>query len=138
MSEPKFFSEEWCREALKLEEAHNPEMRKTLKNPDTFSHVLGFEVADRPGVIVHGQYVEGRPAVWTSENLFPDDQIWAAFRANLEHFQEAVSGKTPAASLVMGGKIRLVRGSMKDAIENAQPLNLLMRLWGTVPTDWDI
>lgn len=138
MSEPKFFSEEWCREATKVEHARSDELVKILKNPATFTHVLAFEVADRPGVVVHGQYVEGRPTAWTSENLFPEDEIWAQFKAKLEHFQEALSGKTPGAHLVMGGKMRLVKGSMKDAVENAEPLNLLMRLWGTVPTDWDI
>lgn len=138
MSELKFFSEEWCREATKSEQANADELVKVFKDPATFTHVLGFVVADRPGVAVQGEYVEGRVQQWTSENLLPQDQLWACFKGNLEHFQEGVTGQKPAASLVMGGKIRLIHGSMKDALENAQAMNTLMNHWGTIPTDFDI
>jgi hypothetical protein len=33
--------------------------------------------------------------------------------------------------------MRLVKGSMKDAIANAEALNVIVRNWGKVPTDWD-
>lgn len=138
MTDPKFLSEEWCSEATNIEHSMGDEVLKIFKKPAQFTHVLQFEVGDRPGVVVQGEYVGGRVKAWTSGNLHPADQVWASFRAKLEHFQEATSGRTPAASLVMGGKIRLVKGSMKDAIENAEALNFLLRSWGTVPTDWDI
>jgi hypothetical protein len=138
MSDPTFFSEEWCQFALKAEQADSTKIMKALKNPKTFTHVLAFEVADRPGVQTHLKYDAGRATAWTALDLFDESEVWARFRANLEHFQEAASGKTPAANLVMSGKMRLVKGTMKDAVENAQSLTLLVRSWGTVPTDWGI
>ena len=38
----------------------------------------------------------------------------------------------------MAGKMRIVKGTMKDAIENAKSLTLFMRSWGNVPTDWNV
>ncbi len=138
MSESKFFSEEWCQLAMKAEQAESARMQKAFKNPRTFSHVLAFEVADRPGILCHVKYEAGRTTAWTCTDLYPEDEVWARFRANLEHFQEGASGKTPAANLVMAGKMRLTKGTMKDAVENAQSLSLLVRTWGNVPTDWEI
>jgi hypothetical protein len=38
----------------------------------------------------------------------------------------------------MAGKVRLTRGTMKNAIENARALNVLVGAWGDLPTDWDV
>jgi hypothetical protein len=138
MNEPKFFSEEWCQFALKAEQAESTRIMKALKKPHTFTHVLAFEVADRPALKCHVKYEAGRTTVWTATDLFDEAEVWARFRADLEHYQEAASGRTPAANLVMAGKMRLVKGTMKDAVENAQSLTLLVRCWGNVPTDWDV
>lgn len=138
MTDLKFFSEEWCAEATRVEQIRSDEVVKTFKNPAKFNHVLAFAVADRPGVFAQAEYVEGRLKAWTSGSLYSDDEVWSSFRANLEHYQEATSGKTEPTKLFMGGKIRLVKGTMKDAMENAKALDLLMKIWGTVPTDWDI
>ena len=82
--------------------------------------------------------VAGHVVSWTASNFFDEDQIFAAFHATIDHFREAAEGRTPAANLVMGGKMKLVRGTMKDAIENARALNVLIGAWGDLPTDWDV
>jgi putative sterol carrier protein len=138
MAEHKFFSEEWCQEALKSEQALPDKVLKEFKNAPKFTHIMGFEVTDRPGVAVQGDYIKGRVQSWTSKNLLPQEQLWALFKGKLENYREAVTGKTPAVNLVMSGKIRLAKGTMKDALENAKGLDILLRHWGTVPTDWDI
>ncbi|HSV41596.1 MAG TPA: hypothetical protein VLI04_22720 [Nocardioidaceae bacterium] len=135
----KFFSEEWCTAAAA---AHHGELAvrqsKALKDAANFNRVLAFTVAGRPDLTTHVEIVAGRVVNWTATDLFPDDQIFASFQGKAEHFREAAEGKTPAANLVMGGKVRLVKGTMKDAIENARALNVLIGAWGDLPTDWDV
>lgn len=135
----KFFSDEWCAAAAA---AHQGELAvrqaKALKDPANFNRVLAFGVTDRPDLISHVEVVAGRVVSWSATNLFPEDQVFASFQGKVEHFREAAEGKTPAANLVMGGKVRLVKGSMKDAIENAKALNVLIGAWGDVPTNWDV
>jgi hypothetical protein len=135
----KFFSEEWCAAAAA---AHHGELavrqEKALKDPANFNRVLAFGVTDRPDLTSHCEVAAGRVVNWTATNLYPEDQVFASFQGKVEHFREAAEGKTPAANLVMGGKVRLVKGTMKDAIENARALNVLIGAWGDLPTDWDV
>lgn len=135
----KFFSDEWCAAAAA---AHEGELAvrqaKALKDPANFNRILAFGVTDRPDLTSHVEIVAGRVVSWSATKLFPEDQIFASFQGKVEHFREAADGKTPAANLVMGGKVRLVKGTMKDAIENARALNVLIGAWGDLPTDWDV
>lgn len=135
----KFFSEEWCAAAAA---AHQGELAvrqsKALKDPANFNRILGFGVTDRPDLVTQVEVVAGRVVSWSATNLHPEDQVFASFQGKVEHFREAAEGGTPAANLVMGGKVRLVRGTMKDAIENARALNVLIGAWGDLPTDWDV
>lgn len=135
----KFFSDEWCAAAAA---AHHGDLAarqaKALKDPANFNRILAFGVTDRPDLISHVEVVAGRVVNWSASNLYPEDQIFAGFQGTVEHFREAAEGKTPAANLVMGGKVRLVKGTMKDAIENARALNVLIGAWGELPTDWDV
>jgi hypothetical protein len=131
----KFFSDDWCAAALSCRDGDGE--RKVTKNPDSFTHVLAFEVTDRPELVTHMQYVAGHAVKFSATDLVEEDQVWARFKAKAEHFREAVEGRTPAANLVMRGSMRLVKGSMKDAIANAEALNVIVRNWGKVPTDWD-
>jgi len=138
MTEHKFFSEEWCQEALKSEQVLTEEMLKEVKGFNKFTHIMGFEVIGRPGMVVQGDYIEGRIQSWTSKNLVPEDKVWLLFRARLEHFREAVTGNSPTLNLVMRGKLRLAKGSMKESLESTPAMDRLLRHWGTVPTDWNI
>jgi hypothetical protein len=135
----KFFSDEWCAAAAA---AHHGDLAvrqaKALKDPANFNRILAFGVTDRPDLTSHVEIVAGRVVSWSATNLFPEDQIFASFQGKVEHFRDAAQGKTPAANLVMGGKVRLVKGTMKDAIENARALNVLIGAWGDLPTDWDV
>jgi len=136
----KFFSEEWCDAALAAHVGALAEAEaKAVKDPANFNRVIAFEIADRPDLVTHLEYAGGRAVSWRSAtNLFDEDRVCACFRGKVEHFREAAEGKTPAANLVMGGKVRLAKGSMKDAIENAKALNIIIRAWGDLPTDWDV
>jgi hypothetical protein len=119
----KFFSDEWCAAAAA---AHQSELAvrqaKALKDPANFNRILAFGVTDRPDLTSHVEIVAGRVVSWSATNLFPDDQIFASFQGKVEHFRE----------------VRLVKGTMKDAIENARALNVLIGAWGDLPTDWDV
>ncbi len=135
----KFFSEEWCAAAAA---AHHGELAvrqaKALRDPAKATYILAFEVVDRPDLVTHVEIVAGHVKSWTATNLYAEDQIFASFLGTIEHYRDAAEGKTPAANLVMGGKVRLTRGTMKNAIENARALNVLLGAWGDLPTDWDV
>jgi hypothetical protein len=73
MSSVKFFSERWCEEALRAETAHD-RLLKAFKDPKTFTHVLAFELTDRPRLVSLLKYVERRPVAWTSTELSAEDE----------------------------------------------------------------
>jgi hypothetical protein len=135
----KFFSEEWCAAAAA---AHHGELAvrqaKALRDPASATYIIAFEVVDRPDLVTHVEIVAGHVESWTATNLYPEDKIFASFLGAIDHFRDAAEGRTPAANLVMGGKVRLTRGTMKNAIENARALNVLVGAWGDLPTDWDV
>lgn len=134
----KFFTPGWCVQARKAEQAAADEIIKRFKNPPTFTHVLALEVADHPELITHLEYREGRSVVWTTDSLFREDDVWARFTAPLDVWRQAAEGKAKASNLVMAGKIKLVKGAMKDALENAAPFDRLVQCFGAVDTDWDV
>jgi putative sterol carrier protein len=133
----KIFSEEWCKLAMAAENEASPEIIKRFKRPTEFTHVFALEVGDRPGVQVHLKYEEGHCVALTSE-LFPEDEVWARFTASLETWQKAVSGGAKPSNLVMAGKMKLTKGAMKDALENAAPFDRLVQSFGEVDTDFEI
>lgn len=133
----KFFSENWLKEAHELERAVTDESYKLLKNPETFSHVLVFEVADHPGVSSSLQFEAGRSVAWTASSV-PDDQAWARLVGNLEDWRSCAEGRTSASTQVMSGRIKIAKGDMMDAFANAPALDMLARLFGNVDTDWNL
>jgi putative sterol carrier protein len=134
----KFFSQAWTDQALKAEKAAADDIFKRLKNPKTFSHVIALEVTDRPGLVTHIQYAEGRSVTWTATELFAEGTVWSRFTANLSDWRAAAEGKAKASNLVMAGKFKLVKGAMKDALENAPAFDRLVQTFGEVDTDWDV
>src|SRR5205823_14174492 len=135
----KFFSDEWCAAAAA---AHQGDLAvrqaKALRDPAKANYILAFAVVDRPDIVSQVEIVAGHVKSWSATKLYPEDKIFARFIGSIENFRDAAEGRTPAANLVMGGKMRLTKGTMKDAIENARALNVLIGAWGDLPTDWDV
>jgi putative sterol carrier protein len=134
----KFFTEGWVTSALVAEQAAGDDIYKRFKRPAEFTHVLVLEVSDHPELKTHLEYRQGRSVKWTATELFPEDQVWARFTANLGDWRSAAEGKAKASNLVMAGKIKLTKGTMKDALENAAPFDRLVQSFGEVDTDWDV
>lgn len=137
MSELKFFSEEWCEQALIAEREAAVAIYNGFKDATTFTHVLALECIDRPDLITHIQYVQGKSVKWTT-NLFPEDEVWARFRAKVEHWRQAAEGVKPGSDLIMAGRIKLAKGTMTSAVENAGAFNNFVASWGKVSTDWNV
>lgn len=135
--ELKFFSEEWVEEALKAERAAGDNINAGFKDPDNFNHVLALECSDRPELVSHIEYVGGHSASWSTKP-FDESRVWTRFVATVETWRAAAEGKSPGSNLIMGGKIKLTKGPMKGAVENANAFNRFVRSWGEVPTDWDV
>ena len=130
-----FFSPAWCAQALRAENDATAEIYKRFRKPTEFTHVLALEVADRPGLVSHIEYKEGRAVAWTAGS-YPEEQVWARFIGNLEDWRAGAEGQAKASNLVMAGRLKLTKGAMKDALENAAPFDRLVQCFGVVPTDW--
>lgn len=137
MADVKFFSEEWCEQALAAEKEASTQIYAGFKDPSTFTHVMSVECTDRPGLITHIEYVQGRAKSWSTK-LWPEDDVWARFTADLETWRSAAEGDEQGSSLIMAGKIKLAKGLMKSLVENADAFNNWVLSWGDVPTDWDV
>jgi hypothetical protein len=133
----KFFSTDWCGQALQAENAAAPEIVKRFRKAGEFTHVLALEVSDRPGIVSHLRYEQGRCVSWTA-GAHPEDEVWARFSAPLAVWQTAGCGEAKASNLVMAGKMKLTKGQIKDAIENAAPFDRLVQCFTTLDTDWDL
>jgi hypothetical protein len=136
MSE-KFFSEAWTQEALKVERAAADDIYKRFKDPNSKTMVLAMSVADRPGVATNIEYVAGRSKAWSSQP-FDEDRVWARFSADLDVWRSAAEGNAKASNLVMAGKIKLVKGELNEAVDNARAFDRLVETFGEVDTDWEI
>jgi hypothetical protein len=132
-----FFSQPWCEAALAAENAATADIFKRFRKGAEFTHVLALEVADRPGVLSHVEYVAGRAVAWTA-GAYDEELVWARFSGNLEAWTTVSEGRAKASNLVMAGKLKLTKGAMKDALENAAPFDRLVACFGAVPTDWSV
>ena len=65
-----------------------------------------------------------------------EEQVWARFTGNLEEWRAGAEGQAKAGNLVMAGRLKLTKGAMKDALENAAPFDRPVQCFGVVPTDW--
>jgi putative sterol carrier protein len=136
MSE-KFFSASWVREAIEAERSVSDEIYKRFRNPESFTHILAFDVEDRPGLSTYLEYVQGRAKSWTATPI-DENRVWARFGAKLDVWRSAAQGQAKASNLVLSRKIKLLKGSLIDAVAAASPFNRLVRSWGDVDTDWHV
>jgi hypothetical protein len=132
----KLFTEEWCVDARKAEADAADAIRMLFKDADTFTHVLSLEAVDIPGRIIHIDYVQGRLMTMTTE-LFDEERVWTRFSAKADIWRLAANG-TPASNLIMGGKMKVLKGSMNDLVANAGAFNRLNVAFGEVDTDYSV
>ena len=133
----KFFSDSWLKAAHEAERAVTEQSYALLKDPETFSHVMTFEISDRPGLASFIEFKNGRSVSWTSTPV-PEDQVWGRFVGKLEDWRLCAEGKASASTQIMAGKIKIAKGDMMAAFANAPALDMLVRLFGDVDTDWDV
>lgn len=132
----KFFSQEWCDAALEAVNA-NEAFRAGLKDPSTFTNKMEFGVLGLDGVASHVESKEGRIVSWTPRK-FDESELWIIINGSLNTFQTAAAGREGGEKLLMTGQIKLAKGPVSAAIENAEALNVFLRTWGEIPTDWDV
>ena len=136
MSE-KFFSEGWLKLAHEAERAVTDQSYALMKDPETFTHVMTFEISDRPGVSSSIQFTSGRSVTWTV-TPFPEEQVWGRFIGPLEAWRACAEGKASASTQIMSGKIKIAKGDLMEAFAQAPALDLLVRIFGEIDTDWDV
>jgi hypothetical protein len=129
-----FFSQAWCAAATSKAN-DNAAMRKGFKNPADFNHVMAFVVTDRDELTAEVQFSDGRVTSWVPGALRADE-MWAVLAADTATWRSAAEGDGNASKLLMAGRIKLRRGPIGAAIENAGALDQFVMSWGNVPTDW--
>ncbi len=136
MSE-KFFSEDWLKLAHERERAVTDQSYALMRDPETFTHVMAFEVTDRPGVASYIEFVNGRSVAWTT-TPYAEEDVWGRFAGPLEAWRMCAEGKASASTQIMSGKIKIAKGDLMESFAQAPALDLLVRLFGDVDTDWDV
>ncbi len=136
MTDAKFFSQAWCDKAIQAVNA-NEAMRAGFKDPDAFTNKMAFVCTDRPDCAVHLEWDKGRVVSWTTPK-FDESELWLVINGTQETWRTAASGAEEGGKLLMGGKIKIAKGPMSAAIENAGAFNSFLATWGEVATDWDV
>lgn len=130
-----FFSEEWCAAAL-LAVNSNDAVYQGFKDPGAFTNRMEFACTDRE-VVSHVEWDKGKVISWTPPK-FDEGDLWVVINGEIANWQRAAAGEEEGGKLLMAGQIKLAKGPMSAAIENAGALNHFLLSWGQVPTDWDI
>lgn len=134
MSDPvKFFSKEWCEQAKDAINA-NKAMYQGFRDPETFTHKMQFDCDDSDAVI-HIEWEKAR-VVYMGPPTFADEDLFLIIRASVDTWRTAAEGDVEGGKLLMGGKIKFVKGPVSAAVQNAGAFNNFLLAWGEVPTDW--
>jgi putative sterol carrier protein len=132
----KFFSKEWCEQAIKAINASEA-MYKGFRDPNNFTNKMQFDCEDRPDLTVHLEWEKAK-LVYLGPPTFPDEDLWLIIRASVDTWKTAAEGAVEGGKLLMGGKIKFVKGPITAAVQNAGAFNNFLLAWGQVPTDWDV
>ncbi|RGP46350.1 hypothetical protein AWH04_04240 [Rhodococcus erythropolis] len=132
----KFFSQEWCDAARKAVNA-NAAVHQGFKDAANFTNKMGFAVIEREDLVTHIEWDRGKIVSWTPRT-FVDDELWIVLNGSLDSWKLAADGKEEGGRLLMAGAIKLSKGPMSAAIENAGAFNNFLLTWGQVPTEWAV
>ncbi|PQP18960.1 SCP2 sterol-binding domain-containing protein [Rhodococcus opacus] len=134
--ELKFLSPEWCNAALEAVNA-NPDVYRGFKDPSTFTNRMEFGCTDRDDLGCHLEWDRGKIISWTPPK-FDESDLWVVIHGSRDAFQRAAAGDEEGGMLLMSGQLKLIKGPMSAAIENAGALNNFLLSWGRVPTNWAV
>lgn len=129
------FSQQWCDAARDIVNS-DPQVYADLHDAPTFTNHMHFGLISRPEVAVHLDWEQGRVGQWTPAH-YREDDLWAMLNAEVETWKQCAEGAS-GSKLLMAGKIKLAKGPMAAAIQNAKALDRFLNCWGQIPTDWNI
>lgn len=131
-----FFSPEWCDAAKEVANA-NDAMYEGFKDASTFSHVMALGVVGHPEIGSEVEFEKGRIVSWSPGSIENSD-AWAILNGDIDSWRKCAEGQARGQQLLMAGKIKLAKGPIGSAIENASALNNWLLSWGQVETDWNV
>jgi hypothetical protein len=132
-----FFSQQWCDAAREAANA-NEAMYQGFKDPATFTHIMALSVIGRDDLTSYVEFKEAQIISWVSGATLPDSEIWAVIAADPQSWRDCAEGRSEGQKALIAGKLKLLKGPITAAIENADALNNYLYSWGQVPTDWNI
>jgi hypothetical protein len=131
-----FFSQQWC-DAAKAVTNTNEEMTRGFKDAGSFTNRMAFGTLDRPDLVTYVEWKAGQVVSWTPAQ-FDEADLWVIIDAALPTWRECAEGASEGKTLLMAGQLKLVKGPITAAIENANAFNSFLRSWGRVDTDWNV
>lgn len=131
-----FFSQAWCDAATTAANA-NEAMYQGFKDAASFTNRMAFGTLGRDDLITHVEWQAGRILSWTPPQ-FDESDLWVIINADLPTWQECADGVSDGRKMLMAGRLKLAKGPITAAIENADALNNLLLSWGQVDTDWNV
>ena len=132
----KFFSQEWC-DAARAAVNANEAVYQGLKNPDTFTNRMQLGCTGRDDLVSHIEWDKGKVVSWTPRT-FDESDLWLILNGNRDAWERAADGTDEGGKLLMAGELKLAKGPLTAAIENAAALNNFLLSWGQVPTEWAV
>ncbi|QXC46341.1 hypothetical protein [Rhodococcus qingshengii] len=135
MSYP-FFSQDWCDAAKSVANANTATYRG-FKDPATFTNRMAFGTLGRKDLVTHVEWKAGQIISWTPAQ-FDETDLWVIIDAALSTWRECAEGVSEGKKLLMAGQLKLMKGPITAAIENADAFNSFLRSWGQVDTDWNV
>ena len=131
-----FFSQAWCDEAK--DACNSTEaIYKGFKDPSTFTNYMAFGTVGRDDLVTHLQWKGGQLVSWTLAQ-YDESDLWVVTNADLATWRECADGVSEGKKLLMAGRLKLVKGPITAAIQNADAFNNFLRSWGQVATDWNV
>lgn len=131
----KFFSPQWCVEMAQIANADD-QMYRGLHDAKTFTNHMHFGLVERPEVAIHVDWEQGKIAN-AAPARYGESDLWAMLNAHPDTWRLCAEGAS-ASTLLMAGKVKLAKGPMTAAIQNAKALDRFVNLWGRIPTDWAV
>jgi len=129
----EFMSPSWCDEVLRSSNA-NEKIYRGFKDAKAFTNKMEWRTKDSP-LVTHMEWEEGR-MVYFGPPKFDEPDLWIILEASIEAWRAAADGEADGARLLMGGRLKMAKGPISGAIENAGAFNEFLRNWGTIDTDW--
>lgn len=126
------FSPEWCDQLAESTDSDDLVYRG-FRDPENFTYKFEFRTKD--GLAMHVEWEAGR-VTYCGPPKFGEEELFFVIEAGADAFRSAAEREFDASRLLMGGRIKMLKGPISTAVENVGAFNEFFRGWENIQTDW--